>query len=277
MNRVVFVLCVVLSARQAWAQNPALAPLADVGIEQRISAKLPLDVQLRDETGQAVFLKEYFGEKPVIFTLVYYECPMLCGLVLNGLFESLRTLRFSAGKDYEVVAVSFVPGETPALAAAKKEQLLKRYGLLESAAGWHFLTADAPAIRSLAEAAGFRYTWDERTVQWVHGSAIMIVTPDGRLSRYFFGVEYPPRDVRLALVEASEGRIGNIIDKALLYCFHYDPLTGQYGFAIMSAIRIAGVATVITLGIFITMMLRRERLQRSAAGSVGSGTGGGLL
>jgi protein SCO1/2 len=264
MIRTAVLFAILLAVPSANAQNPALAPLADAGIDQKLSAQIPLDVQLRDEAGRPVVLGKYFHDKPVIFMLVYYECPMLCGLVLNGVFESVRTLKLTAGDDYHVIAVSFDSSETPELAAAKKDQLLSRFRMEDTEAGWHFLTGDENAIRTLAEAVGFRYTWDKQTLQWVHGSAIMVVTPDGKLSRYFFGVEYPPRDIRLALVEASQGKIGSLIDKALLYCFHYNPLTGRYGFAIMTAIRIAGIATIAVLGTFVAVALRRERAQRKA-------------
>jgi len=252
----------LLLAASAWAQAPGLPPqLREVGIDQRLNQSIPLELSFRDETGRAADLGEYFGRRPVILALVYYECPMLCNQVLNGLLRSLRAVRFDAGRDFEVVAVSIDPRETPGQAAIKKRQYASGYGRAGAAAGWHFLTGQEPAIRRLAGAVGFRYAFDARRDQYVHAGGIMVLTPEGRLARYFYGVEYSARDLRLGLVEAAAGRIGTAVDRVLLFCFHYDPETGKYGAAILRMIRGAGLATVLALGSFLAVMLRRERRQ----------------
>jgi len=233
--------------------------LRGVGLEQRLDAALPLDLPFRDESGAAVRLGDYFGHGPVILTLVYYECPMLCTEVLNGLVKSLGVLSFTVGKDLTVVTVSFEPHDTPVAAAAKKAAVLTRYGRPEAAAGWHFLVGDEPAITRLAETVGFHYAYDVTNQQYAHATAIMLVTPDGHLSRYLYGVEYSPRDLRLGLVEASANRIGSAVDQVLLFCFHYDPATGKYGAVVMNLVRLGGVATVLALGTAIVVLRRRER------------------
>ena len=202
-------------------------PLQGIGIDQRLGEVLPLDLPFRDETGRTVRLGDYFGARPVILTLAYYECPMLCTQVLNGVVRSLRALPFTVGKEFEIVTVSFNPDEKPALASAKKAEYIASYGRPEAAAGWHFLTGDQPSISAIARAAGFRYRRDEESGQYIHASGIMVLTPDGVLARYFYGIDYAPRDLRLGLVEASAGRIGTPADRALLFCFHYDPATGK--------------------------------------------------
>lgn len=238
------------------------APLREIGFDQNLNQPVPLDLSFTDDTGRRVRLGEYFGRKPVVLAFVYYDCPMLCTQVLSAMTSSLNVLSLDAGKDFEIVAVSFDPREKPAQAAAKKTIALERYNHPASG-GWHFLTGDQPSIDSLTRAAGFRYVWDEQTKQFAHPTGIIVLTPDGRLARYLFGLEYGPRDLRLALVEASEGRIGTTVDSLLLYCFHYDPMTGRYGFAIMRALRIAGIATVLALGSFVFLMVRRELAPRA--------------
>jgi protein SCO1/2 len=245
-------------------QKPEI--LKDIGIDQRLDAPLPLDVPLRDEAGRAVRLGDYFGKRPVVFALVYYNCPMLCTQVLNGLVGALNTLSLDAGRDFDVVAVSFDPRDKPSDAAAKKDAYLTRYKRPNAADGWHFLTGDAAAIERVARAAGFRYKWDEARGQFAHASAIMVATPEGRLARYFYGIEYAPRDLRLGLVEASAGRIGTPVDQVLLYCFHYDPTTGKYGAAVMRMIRIGGLATLAALGISLWLWSRRRPRVVHAAG-----------
>ena len=239
------------------------APLRQVAIEQKLNQQVPLDLVFRDEEGKERKLGEFFGQKPVILSLVYYDCPMLCTQVLNGLVGSMKALKFNAGREYEVVTVSFDPREGPQLAREKKEGYLRRYGREGAGAGWHFLTGDQASIDALTDAVGFRYAWDEETKQFAHASAIMILTPEGKLSRYFYGIDYAPKDVRLGLVEASNNRIGSPVDQILLYCFHYDPRTGKYGFAIMNTLRAAGVATFLGLGLLIFVLKRRERLKDS--------------
>jgi protein SCO1/2 len=243
------------------SQRPPDA-LKNIGIDQRLNNQLPLGATFRDEAGQTVKLGDYFGKgRPVVVSLVYYKCPMLCNQVLNGLVSGVRGQQLLVGKDFDVVTVSFDPRETPRDAAEKKKVTLgdlRRADDPVAAAGWHFLTGDKAQIDSLADAVGFRYAFDEQTSQFAHASGVMIATPQGRLSRYFYGIEYAPRDLKLALVESSEGRIGSAVDKIILYCYHYDPTTGRYGFAIMSAMRAGGVVTVFGL-IALIMILRRAR------------------
>jgi len=236
-----------------------------VEIEQRLDAQLPLDAAFRDESGREVRLQEYFAAgKPVVLAFVYYECPMLCNQVLNGLVGSLSALSFTPGKEFQVIAVSFDPKEGPELAARKKETYLRRLGRGDGPGrGWHFLTGDKASIDALTGAAGFRYAWDEQTKQFAHGSAIMVATPGGRLSHYFYGIDYSPKDLRLALVESSAGQIGSPVDRLLLYCYHYDPTTGKYGPVIMNVLRAAGVATVLgVVGLLLTLRRRRRDPER---------------
>ncbi|HTY42215.1 MAG TPA: SCO family protein [Thermoanaerobaculia bacterium] len=237
-------------------QKPEI--LKDIGIDQRLDAPLPLDAPLRDEAGRAVRLGDYFGRRPVVFALVYYNCPMLCTQVLNGLVAALNVMSLEAGRDFDVVAVSFDPRDTPAGAAAKKNAYLTRYKRPNASEGWHFLTGGEPAITRITKAAGFRFKYDEAREQFAHASAIMVATPDGRLARYFYGIEYAPRDLRLGLVEASAGKIGTPVDQILLYCFHYDPASGKYGAVVMRVIRLAGAATLLVLGASLWVMSRRR-------------------
>ena len=235
------------------------APLREIGFDQNLNQQVPLDTELTDETGRAVRLGDYFGSKPVVLAFVYYECPMLCTQVLSAMTSSLKLLSLDAGKDFDIVAVSFDPRETPAQAAARKAVTLERYDRPGAAAGWHFLTGRKEAIDRLTRAAGFRYVWDEETQQFAHPTGVIVLTPDGRLARYLFGIDYGPRDLRLALVEASNGTIGSAVDSLVLFCYHYDPMTGRYGFVVMRALRIAAAATVLALGSFVYLMVRRER------------------
>lgn len=223
--------------------------LRQVGIDQKMGAQVPLDLPFDDEAGQKVTLRKYMG-KPVILALVYYQCPSLCNLVLNGLTRSVKNVPMTAGKDYEVVAVSFDPRETPSIAAAKKAS----YGTKS----WHFLTGEQSSSKSLAESVGFHFAFDPVTNQYAHGSAIILLTPDGRITRYFYGIEYPARDLRLGLVEASGGQIGSAVDQVMLYCYHYDPSKGKYGLVIMNVLRLAGLATVAILAGFMILMFRRD-------------------
>jgi protein SCO1/2 len=232
--------------------------LSEVRFDQRLNEPLPLDATFRDEEGRTVRLGDYFGQKPVILAFVYYECPMLCTQVLNGLTTSLTVLDETVGREFDVVAISFDARETPALANGKKKSHLDRYKRPDSAPGWHFLTGDESSIKAVTQAAGFHYVWDDKTQQFAHPSGIVVATPDGKLSRYFFGIEYAPRDVKFALVESSAGRIGNAIDQLLLYCYHYDPATGSYGFVAMGAVRIGGALTVLALVGFVVMSIRRD-------------------
>jgi protein SCO1/2 len=241
------------------SQDPPAGILTEIGVDQKLDSQLPLDAVLRDEQGRAVALKDYFNGKPVILSFVYFECPMLCTMTLNGLVHSLKPLSFHIGKEFEVISISIDPSETPSLASQKKQSYVKEYGRAGASSGWHFLTGDQESIRRITDAAGYRYKWDEHTRQWAHVSAIVIATPDGRVSQYLHGIEFSSRDVRLSLVKASEYKIGTIVDRALLYCYHYDPTTGRYGFVIMNSVRLAGLATVCALAAFIVVNVRRER------------------
>jgi protein SCO1/2 len=238
--------------------------LQGIGFDQNIDQHIPLDTTFRDESGATVRLGDYFGRRPVVLVFAYYDCPMLCTQVIHGLSSALGVLSLLPGKDFEIVTVSFNPADTPATALAKKAIYVERYKQPGAAAAWHFLTGDPRSIERLTKAAGFRYAWDEDTKQFAHPSGIVVVTPDGRLARYLFGIEYGPRDLRFAIVEASAGKVGSIVDSLLLYCFHYDPMMGRYGLVIMRAMRLAGAATVLALGAFIVVMIRRERRARRA-------------
>ena len=232
-------------------------PLQKVAFEQRLDQQLPLELPFRDETGKAVRLGDYFGRKPVVLAFVYYECPMLCTQVLNGLESALRVLNESVGKEFDVVTVSFDPRETPVLAAGKKLAYLDRYKRAGAEQGWHFLTGEQAAIDALTKAAGFSFYWDEQSQQFAHASGIVVATPAGKLSRYFLGIDYSPRDLKFALMESSKERIGTLADQLLLYCYHYDPATGNYGFVAMRAVRIGGAVTLMALVGFVFVSLRR--------------------
>jgi len=244
--------------------NQMPAVLKDVAFEQKLGGTVPLDATFRDETGAAVQLGDLLHGRPAILALVYYECPMLCTLTLNGLAGALEMLKLDAGRDFEIVTVSFEPKETPDLARAKKATYLQRYKRPTAAAGWHFLTGDAAAIARLTESVGFKYVWDPAAQQYAHATGIVVLTPDGHIARYFYGVEYPPKDLRLGLVEAADGKIGNVVDQVLLYCFHYDPATGKYGASVIRLIRLAAVLVLVALGGFLTVSLRREKARRWA-------------
>jgi protein SCO1/2 len=252
-------------ATAGYKQEPGIvstalpAALREIGFDQNIDQRVPLDTTFRNEAGATVRLGDYFGVRPVVLVFAYYDCPMLCTQVINGLSSALGVMSLNPGKDFEIVTVSFNPHDTPASATAKKAVYLERYRRPGAAEGWHFLTGDQPQIDRLTKAAGFRYAWDAETKQFAHPSGVIVLTPDGRLSRYLFGIEYGPRDLRLGIVEASEGKIGTPVDALLLYCYHYDPMTGRYGLAIMRTIRMAGAVTVLALGAFIFVMVRRER------------------
>lgn len=238
------------------SQMPSV--LSQVSFDQRLNEQLPLDLPFTDEAGRRVRLGAYFGTKPVVLAFVYYECPMLCTQVLNGLTSSLTVLQETVGREFDVVAVSFDPRETPVLADGKKRAHLDRYQRPESTGGWHFLTGDEAAIKALTAAAGFRYVWDDRTQQFAHPSGIIVTTPAGKVSRYFFGIEYPARDLKFALMESSAGRIGSVVDRLLLYCYHYDPATASYGFVAMNAVRVGAALTLMTLVGFVVVSIRRE-------------------
>lgn len=263
---------ICLSAVPARSHEKPAAPLAsdwrpetlrDVAFQPKLGGQLPAATLFHDENGRSVSLADYFSNRPSILVFSYFDCPMLCPLILEGLAKSLKPLSLQVGRDFDVLVISIEEGDDPAAAREKKAHILSLYGRGGSASGWHFLTGKRDSIDQVTEAAGFRYAYDDKTGQYAHGSGIYILTPQGKIARVFYGVDFPSRDLRLGLVEASDGKIGTPVDQMLLYCYHYDPMTGQYGLVIMNALRIAGAAVVLALGGFIALMLRRER---SAAG-----------
>jgi protein SCO1/2 len=276
-NRMRPILCFLSSAlvlllsglsTQLMAEVPAPAPtqsnlpplLRDVGIDQKLNSQVPLDLVFRNESGKEVRLGQYFGQKPVVLVLAYYDCPMLCTIVLNGVLHSVKELKYNIGQEYEVETVSFDPTEKPSLAAAKKAIYVGLYGRPNASAGWHFLTGDEPSIRELTQAVGFRYNYDPQTKQYFHATGIMVLTPDGHLARYFYGIQYPSGNLRLGLVEASQGRIGSPVDQVLLYCSQYDPATGKYSVIVSHVLKLAALATVLSLGgLVLAMSLSRKR------------------
>jgi protein SCO1 len=282
------VLLAILLVVTAWSSVPAQSPpgpssplygarpasgnpstglpqaLQEVRIEQKLNQQLPLDLVFRDENGRDVKLGQYFGHKPVVLAFVYYDCPMLCTQVLNGMVTSFRVLPFEIGQEFDVVTISFDPRETPELAQKKKKvyvDYLPEKMRADAANGWHFLTGDQANIEKITDAAGFRYRWDDKTQQFAHASAIMVTTPQGKLSRYYYGIEYPARDLRLGLIESSANKIGSPVDQLLLYCYHYDPATGKYGAVVMNIMRVAGVITL--LGILAMLLLLGRNARRA--------------
>jgi protein SCO1 len=259
------------SSRPYEARAPSGLPKAlnDVGIDQKLNEQLPLDLVFKDENGENVKLGDYFGKKPVVLSLVYYQCPMLCNQVLNGMVTAFKVMAFQPGQEFEVVTVSFDPRETPTLAAAKKQtyiDYLPEAKRAKANAGWHFLTADESSISSITKAVGFRYHWDEATNQFAHASAIYVTTPQGKLARYFYGIEYAPRDLRLGLIEAADNRIGSPVDQLLLYCYHYDPATGKYGAAVMNMMRGGGIAMLVAMVAMFLLFRRREQARLDLQG-----------
>lgn len=266
--RIVGLFLVLGVAAPLAAQPMVPSPTREVGWDQNPGAKLPLDAAFRDENGKAVRLGDYFGKRPVILSLNYYECPMLCGIALEGLARSLKGFTLSPGADFEIVTLGFNPVEKPPLAREKKTNLLGLYGRkAEGEAGWHFLTGDEAQIRRVTSAVGFRYRWDELQKQYAHATGIVVATPEGVVSRYFFGVEYSPRELRLGLSEASEGKVGGVSAQLLLLCFQYNPALGKYTATTMTVLRIAAVALILSFGTFVAVMLRRERRGRAQAGA----------
>ena len=257
--------CPHLSAAQAMMKGIIAPPanvrpigLMNVGIEQHLNAKVPLDLPFVNEDGKAVRLGDYFGKKPVVLDLAYFNCTMLCGEVMNGLAGSLKAITFDAGKEFEVLTVSFDPKDTPALATEKKKTVLARYDRKDAALGWHFLTGKPEAINALTKAVGFQYEYDSKMQQFAHAASIIVLTPEGKIAQYFYGIEFAPKDLRLGLVEASQNKIGNVVDQALLYCYHYDPATGKYGAIVANVMRLAGGATILILGSFLLFMFRHD-------------------
>ncbi len=275
ISATVLVLIVELLVVSASAQmnNGVMSPpantrpprLENVGIEQHLDAQVPPGLTFRDDTGATVKLGDYFGRKALILNLVYYNCTMLCGEALAGLASAMRLVKFDVGNQFDVITVSFDPRETPEMAATKKKDYVGRYGRPHAAAGWHFLTGQPDSINALTKAVGFQYQYDAKTNQYAHATAIMVLTPQGRISRYFYGVDFPPKDLRMGLVEASQGKIGNAVDAVLLYCYHYNPETGKYGAIVANILRLAAAATILLLGglIFVLWRLDRSATQKA--------------
>ena len=251
-----------LASGELRADIPGNKAAQEVGLDQKLDSLLPLDQTFVDESGRTVRLGDYFGERPVVLSLAYYECPMLCTQVLNGLVSAMRTLKFDAGTEYEVITVSIDHTEGPELAAGKKRQYLEDYGRAGTENGWHFLTGDSLAIKRLADAVGFRFMFDAETGEFAHASGIMVATPEGRMSRYLYGIEYPPRDLRFSLIDAGENKIGDVVDQMLMLCYDYNPVTGKYGVQIMTIVRITGIVTVLAIIGFVVASLRRDRRRR---------------
>ena len=250
-------LCASSVSAQQLTTTPAI--LGKVGITQNLNTQIPPELAFRDETGKTVQIGDYFGKKPIVLSLVYFDCPALCTEVLNGELRTMKAITLDLGKDFEAVTVSFEPKDTPALAKAKRDVYAGQYGRPDAAEHWHFLTGDQTSIDALTNAVGFHYAYDAAIRQYAHAAAILVLTPDGRIDRYFYGVQYPARDVRLGLVEASQGKIGTVTDHAMLYCYQYDPMTGKYGVVVINVLRAAGGLTVLILGIFMIIMFLRER------------------
>jgi protein SCO1/2 len=260
----VLLLMSAIAFPSARAQQIATAAiLSKVGITQNLNAQIPPDLTFRDEAGNSVRIGEFFGKKPIVLSLVYFDCPALCTEVLNGELRTMKAIALDLGKDFDAVTVSFEPADTPALAKAKRDVYIGQYGRPDATDHWHFLTGEQPSIDALTNIVGFRYAYDSSIRQYAHAAAILILTPQGRIGRYFYGVQYPARDVRLGLIEASEGKIGSLTDQALLYCYQYDPMTGTYGVVVMNVLRAGGGLTVLLLGIFMAVMFLRERKRSS--------------
>ena len=249
----------LLQGNAVYAQRTASKMAQDVGLDQHLGDQVPLDLMFRDEQGKPVRLGQFFGKKPIILTFVYFRCPMLCTQVLNGLLKSSQAVPFTMGNDYEVISLSIDPRETSAMATEKKQRYVEQYRRAGAAEGWHFLTGEQADIEKLTRIAGFRYKYDSASDQYAHASGIVLLTPDGRISRYLYGIDYHPTDLRLGLVESSENRIGGPVEQFLLLCFHYDPRTGKYGLVIDNVLRLAGTATALALGGFLWIMFRKER------------------
>lgn len=262
-------LAAALAGAAAEAQPMLPSPAREVGFDQKTGAKVPLTAVFRDEEGRSVPLATYFGKRPVVLSLAYYECPMLCGIALEGLARSLKGFSLEPGKDFEVVTISFNPVEGPRLAALKKEKLVDFYGRPGGREAWHFLTGEDAEIRKVTEAVGFRYRWDEDRKQYAHAAGIVVLTPDGTVSRYFFGVEYAPKELRLGLSEASAGKVGGLTAQLLLLCYQYDAALGKYTPSVLLAIRVAAVLTVAALATLILVLLRRERRRRDPIDAAG--------
>ena len=271
-SRLQIAILILGMAATAWAQGmgPSIQSppasvrppgLKHVGIEQHLNEQIPPGLMFRDESGKPVRLGDYFGKRPMILNLVYYKCPMLCSEVLSGLTAALKPMKFDVGKDFDVLTISFDPRETPQDATGSKATWLQRYGHPGAEKGWHFLTGPQDSIDALTKAAGFQYDYNEKSGQFAHATAILVLTPEGKIAQYYYGVEFSPKDLRLAMVQASDNKIGSLADQVLLYCYHYDPNAGRYSVLILRVLRLAGVATMIILGGFMVLMFRHDLTQ----------------
>ena len=240
-------------------------PVKDIGFDQKLGAQVPLDIPFRDEAGKTVHLRDFAGKRPIVLSLVYFDCPMLCGMTTDGLVRSLRALRLSVGTDFDVLSVSFDPRETAEVASIKKGPVMRQYGRAGAAEGWHFLTGTQESIAALTQSVGFRYVWDTEQKQFAHATGVLLLTPQGRVARYFYGIEFPAKDLRLGLVEASEERIGNVVDQLLLLCYHYDPKVGRYTAAVRNLVRGGAALTLAGIAALVLTLLRREKRGTGAA------------
>jgi len=262
--KTVLILFSALCALAARAQSLTENQLLDIRFDQKLGSQISLDLHFRDENGKDVALGDYFGKKPVVLVLGYYGCPMLCTLTFNGMVEGMNDMKWSIGDQFNIVQVSINPKETPVLAAAKRQNYLKQYGRPEAAGGWHFLTGNEPQIRKLADEVGFHYAYDSSVQQYAHPSGLVILTPDGKVSKYFFGVKFSPPELYASLRDASQHNVGSPIERLVLLCFHYSPIKGKYGALIMTVIRILGAATLAAMAWLFIAMIRRERKRRKA-------------
>lgn len=239
--------------------------LMRIDIEEHLGDYVPVDLTFTDDRGRTVQFGDYFNdEQPVVLFLGYYECPMLCNLVMNGLVQGIKELKWQPGVDYQIVSVSINPGETHQLAAAKKKNYLEALQIPSASEGWSFLVGEEKQSRQLADAVGFKYYWDEKTQQYAHPAAIYLISPDGKISRYLYGIQFDPKDLRLGLLEASEGRIGNTLDKLVLYCYHYDPDSEGYVIFAGNVMRLGGLVTLVVLGILLVWLWRREHHRKTS-------------
>lgn len=274
MYRRISVLCLLCLTGAVGPASTSQKPsvLKNVGIDQKLNVQVPPDLKFRDANGREVKLGDYFGKRPMILALVYFKCPGLCTMVLNDITRAMNSMRMNCGQDFDILTVSFDPRETPDLAMQKKERYLRAYRRPKAAEGWHFLTGNAPEIKRLTETVGFRYAWDAKFQQYAHASGIIILTPEGKTSRYFYGIDYAPNDLELSLAEASQGKSVSVTDQVLLYCFHYDPSTGKYSLVVFRVIQVGGVITVVTL---VGMVLLLSRFKPKSAGPLSAAVGAG--
>jgi protein SCO1/2 len=273
--KIISALFSVILSVQAWsAENPAQV-ISRIGFDQKLDSQIPLELEFKNEAGRSVRLKEYFRGKPIILSLVYNTCPYICGASQTGLVTCLRVMTYSVGKEFDIITVSINPEETTVLSAAKKSEYTKSYGRAGAAEGWHYLTGNKQSIEALTHAVGYKYEYDATSKQFAHPTGIVLLTPEGKISKYYFGIEYYPRDLSLGLVEASQNKIGTVADQVVLYCLKYDPMTGKYGLVISRILKLLGVMTVLALGSFIVAMIWRDARLKKAVLNNRRATGNG--